>query len=200
MTQQHTTAATGAAVFIAGLLEGVGIPWPGALTIAGAAAGMSNGLVAIPTMGLLFAAGYCLGSMVQYVLGRLVGMRVLSWLPKEQQGKVDGVMAKYGMGAVLWTRPLAAGNYVSLPAGMARMPVLRFLVYTLLGITPWSAGMASAGWLLGGQIDAVSSAIGRWLVPALLIFGLGLGLVKLGAYLLHQRHSRHEAEAAPMAA
>lgn len=201
MTAPTTAYATAAAVFVAGLLEGIGIPWPGAVIVAGAAAGLGGGYRDVPLAAMLFAAGYCLGSMIQYVMGRLVGQRMLAWLPAKQRCSLEALTTRYGSAVVLWTRPLAAGNYVSIPAGMMRMPVLRFQLYTFLGIAPWAAGMAAAGWLLGGQVEAVGALLGRWLVPGVVAFAAAVVLAKLTGYAINAgRSARHEARHARVSA
>lgn len=182
MMMQQTFTATTAAVFAAGLLEGAGVPWPGAVIIAGAAASLGNGFADIPLVAMAFAAGYCLGSIVQYILGRLLGPVILAWLPAAQRAKVDALTARHGTAVVLWTRPLAAGNYVSIPAGMVRMPVPKFVLYTFLGIAPWAASMAAGGWFLGGQIAALT----QWFLPAALLFAVALILMKVVKSLRHR--------------
>ena len=44
--------------------------------------------------------------------------------------------------------PLARA-FISLPAGVARMDLGRFSLYTLLGNLPWTIGLAWAGYALG---------------------------------------------------
>jgi len=48
--------------------------------------------------------------------------------------------------------------FVSLPAGVARMPIGRFSVLTLVGSIPWVLGLALAGHALGGDWKSVRSA------------------------------------------
>jgi len=40
-------------------------------------------------------------------------------------------------------------TFISLPAGVARMPLGRFMLYTTLGCVPWVAALTYIGWLLG---------------------------------------------------
>ena len=42
-------------------------------------------------------------------------------------------------------------TFISLPAGFAKMPPLRFGVYTTIGCIPWTAGLALAGYAVGGN-------------------------------------------------
>ena len=42
-------------------------------------------------------------------------------------------------------------SFVSIPAGLARMPLGRFTLYSVLGTIPWCFGIAGAGWALGSS-------------------------------------------------
>src|SRR6266496_2039695 len=44
-------------------------------------------------------------------------------------------------------------SFVSIPAGVARMPLPRFTVLTALGCVPWCFGLAGAGWALGSSYE-----------------------------------------------
>jgi membrane protein DedA with SNARE-associated domain len=44
-------------------------------------------------------------------------------------------------------------SFVSIPAGVARMPLGRFTVLTFLGCIPWCFGIAGVGWALGTQYE-----------------------------------------------
>jgi membrane protein DedA with SNARE-associated domain len=185
---------TFAAVCLAGLVEGVGIPWPGGLIIAGAAVSMGESATAVPVAAALFTLGYYVGALLQYLIGRLIGPAALSWLPAVQRKRLDSLILKHGLGIVLWLRPFAVGNYVSLPAGMMRMPLPRFTLYTIAGIAPWAAGIALAGWFLGAQV--VSGVISQWFLPAAVALGVGLALFRGVKRWLRRRSRRHEVEVA----
>jgi membrane protein DedA with SNARE-associated domain len=40
-------------------------------------------------------------------------------------------------------------GFISIPAGIARMNVVRFSIFTFLGALPWTLGLAWGGYLLG---------------------------------------------------
>ena len=42
-------------------------------------------------------------------------------------------------------------TFISLPAGFAEMPPLRFGIYTTIGCIPWTAGLAWAGYAVGAN-------------------------------------------------
>jgi membrane protein DedA with SNARE-associated domain len=45
-------------------------------------------------------------------------------------------------------------TFIAFPAGLARMPMLKFQVYTFLGSWPWCFALAYIGYLLGARWDS----------------------------------------------
>jgi membrane protein DedA with SNARE-associated domain len=75
--------------------------------------------------------------------------------------------------------------FVSLPAGVARMPVGRFTVLTIVGSIPWVLGLALAGHALGGDWKSVRS--GFEYVDYALLAAIVVGIVYL---LVRRRRGR----------
>jgi membrane protein DedA with SNARE-associated domain len=44
-------------------------------------------------------------------------------------------------------------SFISIPAGVVRMPIGRYTVLTFLGTLPWCFGIAGAGWALGSSYE-----------------------------------------------
>ena len=61
---------------------------------------------------------------------------------------------------------------ISIPAGLSRMPVARFLLYSGLGTAAWTAILALLGYALGSQYERVD----RWLNPVSFVV---MGLIAL---------------------
>ena len=68
-------------------------------------------------------------------------------------------------------------SFVSIPAGVARMPLGRFTVFTFLGCIPWCFGLAGIGWALGSSYESfhhdfrfVDIAVGVLVVSAVAIW------------------------------
>ena len=72
--------------------------------------------------------------------------------------RADRWFRRYGEPIVLFGRlvPLVRA-FVSLPAGVARMPLGRFTLLTLIGTTLWVVGLAFAGHALGGDWKSARS-------------------------------------------
>jgi membrane protein DedA with SNARE-associated domain len=65
-------------------------------------------------------------------------------------------------------------TFISLPAGVARMPFGRFTIYTILGCLPWTFALAGLGYLLGENWATVEKFLRpvAWAIVALLVIGL----------------------------
>lgn len=157
---------------ISGIFEGLGVPWPGALILA-AVGTKYHGWAADVLISTLFSVAYTASSALQYLLGRYGRGFVDRFLSDESRRKMDRAMKRYGQAAVLWTRPLAIGNYISIPAGMMRMHPGKFLLYTFTGIWPWAFGMLAAGSYLGAHLEAANEIL-IWLTVGLSALGIAM--------------------------
>ena len=101
-------------------------------------------LLGVVLAGLL---GTLVGSWVAYAVGRGGRLELLErhggkvHMGPAQIQRADRWFQRYGEPIVLFGRliPLLRA-FVSLPAGIARMPLLRFTVLTLIGSLPWVLG------------------------------------------------------------
>lgn len=173
-------------VLIAGGMEGTGVPWPGGVIVAGAGVTATGGWLSLSLLAAAFTVSYCLGALAQYTVGRLLGEVALLWLPSAQTASLQRFMDRFGLKAVLWCRPLAIGNYMSLPAGIARMPLARFLTYTFVGVWPWAFGMVLIGRYAGSQFGSYTALIQPYLLPAVIVLAVS-ALMLFGWKLLRRR-------------
>ena len=97
---------------------------------------------------LAYAVGYWGGRPLVEKYGSylLVSRRELDW--------ADRFFARYGDSTVFVSRLLpVVRTFIALPAGVARMPQLRFHFYTFIGSWPWCLGLAYVGLRLGEKWD-----------------------------------------------
>jgi membrane protein DedA with SNARE-associated domain len=108
--------------------------------------------------------------------------------------RADRWFQRYGELLVLFGRvvPLLRA-FVSLPAGVARMPIGRFSVLTLVGSIPWVLGLALAGHALGGDWKSVRSAFEY--VDYALLATVVVGIVYLRVRRRRARRAPHAAAA-----
>ncbi len=153
------------AIFGLMLLESACIPIPSEATMlfagfAVAEPGASSAqhhltLAGVVTAGVL---GNLAGSWLAYWVGRAGRLELIErhghWLhikPSHIE-TADRWFERYGAPAVFFSRMLPiVRTFISLPAGVAKMPFIRFTVYTLLGCIPWVLALALAGEALGSN-------------------------------------------------
>lgn len=159
----------GVAVLVA--LESVFPPIPSeaVLPLAGYVAG--RGDASFPALVAAATLGSVVGSWVLYGVAVVFGPVRLRWLVR-RHGRLLGVgeadlqraedwFDRWGPAAVLVGRcvPLIR-SVVSVPAGLRRMPPVRFTVLTALGSALWNASLIGAGVALGDNWHRVGEAVG----------------------------------------
>jgi membrane protein DedA with SNARE-associated domain len=104
--------------------------------------------------------GYTLGSLVGWGIGAYAGRPLLEdrgrWfhLDRAKLDRADRWFERWGDWAVFLGRltPVVR-SFISIPAGVVRMPIVRFTVLTLLGSAIWCFAIAGAGWALGSSYE-----------------------------------------------
>ena len=116
-------------------------------------------MVGIVLAGLI---GTIVGSWDAYAIGRGGRLELFErhgarlHMGPAQVEKADRWFQRHGEAAVLFGRVIPVVRaFVSLPAGIARMPFWRFTVFSLIGTLPWVLGLALAGHALGGDWRSV---------------------------------------------
>ena len=116
----------------------------------------------ILSAGAYGALGCVIGSIIAYGVGMWGGRPLL-----EKYGKyilvsrhdldlADRWFNKYGSWSIFLSRLLPViRTFISLPAGIARMHFVKFLVYTFIGSFIWCAGLAYGGYLLGEHWEQI---------------------------------------------
>jgi membrane protein DedA with SNARE-associated domain len=154
-----------AAVFLLMVAESACIPIPSEATMlfAGFAVANPSGAGAhhhLTLLGIVAAGvlGNLVGSWLSYAVGRFGRIELVErhghWLhlkPSHIEW-ADRWFERYGGPAVFFSRMLPIiRTFISLPAGVAKMPFARFTLYTLAGCIPWVLGLALAGEALGSN-------------------------------------------------
>jgi membrane protein DedA with SNARE-associated domain len=152
-----TISATGyAGVAALMAVESACIPIPSEIIMP-----FSGYLVSTGRFNLLLAAtagavGCNIGSTVAYMVGRHGGRPLVErWGPyilisRRDLDDADRFFARWGGIAVLVGRLLPViRTFIALPAGIARLPQIKFQIYTFVGSWPWCFALAYAGYKLG---------------------------------------------------
>ncbi len=106
------------------------------------------------------AVGCNIGSVVAYELGKRGGRAFVAkygsyvLVDVADLDRAERFFKRYGGLAVLVCRLLpVVRSFIAFPAGIARMPLVRFHLYTFLGSWPWCFGLAWIGMKLGHAWD-----------------------------------------------
>ena len=164
------------AVFVLMVGESCGFPFPSE--------------VIMPTAGLLAASGHMnlvlaivagavanlVGSLIAYGVaarfgeplllgpGRYIGIR------RHHLEIADGWFRRWGLLAVLVGRVLPViRTYISFPAGLARIDLLRFSILTFVGALPWCAALGVVGYVLGRNYDRISGPLEKGAIAIALL-------------------------------
>jgi membrane protein DedA with SNARE-associated domain len=143
-------------------IESACIPLPSEIIMPFAGYLITKNAFSLWEAGLAGAMGCVLGSLIAYYIG-VFGGRPFA----EKYGKyillnphdlemADGLFAKYGEIITFVSRLLPMiRTFIALPAGIARMNVWRFSIYTFLGSLPWCLGLAWVGQKMGENWPAL---------------------------------------------
>jgi len=111
-------------------------------------------------MSLAGVLGNTVGSLIGWGIGAYGGRPLFErrgrWfhLDREKLDRADHWFDRYGDAAVFLGRMTpVVRSFISIPAGVVRMPIVRFTVLTFLGCIPWCFGIAAAGWALGSSYE-----------------------------------------------
>jgi membrane protein DedA with SNARE-associated domain len=149
---------SGGYVGIAGLMgiESACIPLPSEIILPFAGYLVYLGHLNLFLVATAGAVGCNLGSVVAYWIGAKGGRPLVErygkWVLMNHHDldRMTHYFDKYGSITVLLARLLpVVRTFIAFPAGIARMPQLRFHIYTFLGSWPWCFALAYAGMKLG---------------------------------------------------
>ena len=149
-------------IFLAALLETIVPPIPtlAVFPTAGFLASQQGiSLIGIIPMILLGALGATIGTTAIYLvalkLGRAVLLRYLNYVKVSEQKleRVEVWFEKYGDKAVFLGRMVPVmREMISVPAGLLKMKIPKFVLYTFAGSLIWSSGTILAGYYFGEAI------------------------------------------------
>jgi len=179
-----------AGIFVAMFLESSFFPFPSEVVMIPAGYLAFQGKMNIAMAIFSGIAGSLTGALFNYFLAAKYGRPFLLrygkyfFLKPESLQKLEDFFAKHGDISTFNGRLIPGiRQYISMPAGLARMHVGKFSLYTILGAGIWVTVLTLLGYYLGANEDQVAQYLKSATVFAL-IFIVGLSFF----YWLRQRN------------
>jgi membrane protein DedA with SNARE-associated domain len=181
-------------VFVLILLESTLVPIPSELVMPFAGFLAYQGEFSLPVILVINSIAALIGSGLCYWIGVVGGRPFLVnygkyfLIRRHDIEKTEAFFAKHGKATILIARFLPVIRHViSVPAGIARMPLRGFFLQTFLGSTIWGGVLILLGYYVGANWKTLSNTLKRvdLLIGAILV----LGLVALGIRFVVRRRA-----------
>ncbi len=214
ITSLYSTAGL-AGIVLAMAIESCCIPLPSEIVMPLAGVMVSRGtilpgvnpLLSLVLVALAGAIGCLIGSIVAYGIGYAGGRPLLLkygryvLISQHDADKADLFFQRWGSSTVFFSRLLpVVRTYISLPAGIAKMPLVRFSVFTFLGSFPWCLMLAYVGYELSKLgLNLSSSSLGsifHGLDVVIIVAFVALVALYIWRHIRNDRRARAEHAAA----
>jgi membrane-associated protein len=177
-------AVPGLAFLETGAFVGLLVPGETAVVVGGVVA--QRGDVALPVLIALVWLGAVGGDLVSFTLGRRLGRPFLDahaprlGIRPEHVERVEGFFARYGGRAVLIGRFVGILRALTpFVAGASRLPLRRFLPYSVVGALGWAATFTIVGYAFASSFESAGESATRIALGAAVVVALVLLLVAL---------------------
>lgn len=190
-----TLGGPGAAIIVG--LDNLFPPIPSELVLPLAGFSASQGVFSLAAALAWTTVGSVLGALIVYYLGRLLGRErtraIMARIPLVRASDFDRTeawFARHGTKAVFVGRMVPVfRSLISLPAGIERMPLGRFLTLTTLGSLLWNSIFVCAGYLLGANWQQVQEYGG--ILQKVVLGAVAVAVLLFVVTRLRDRSSRH---------
>ncbi len=183
-------------VFLLITLESTLVPIPSELVMPFAGFMAWKGEFSLPVILVINSVGAVVGSGICYWIGVVGGKPFLVnygkyFLVRQHEiERTEAFFARHGKKTILIGRFLPVIRHIiSVPAGIARMPLPGFFLQTFLGSTIWGGALILLGYYVGANWEALTSTLKRvdHIIGAILV----LALVALGIrFVVRRRRER----------
>jgi len=192
-----------AGIVVAMALESCCIPLPseivmplaGVMFVEGKLLAGVNFWLGLVLLALAGAIGCLIGSIVAYGIGYAGGRPLMLkygryiLISQHDADVADRFFQKWGSATAFFSRLLPiVRTYISLPAGITKMPLVKFCIYTFLGSFPWCFLLAYIGTVVGNNLSVLTPFFRSFEVVIIIAL-----LILLALYIW--RHIRNDRKA-----
>ena len=177
-----------AGVFVGMTIESIGVPLPSEIIMPFAGYVVWEEKLTLIGVTVAGTLGCLAGSLIAYGIAAFGGRPLLErygeyvLIRTQELDRAEQWFEKYGEGAVFISRLLPVVRaFISYPAGIVRMEVKKFCLYTILGSLPWCFALTYVGVVLGPHWDDVIGQLRYFNIAVV------LGVAALIGYLIYRR-------------
>lgn len=178
-------------VFLLMAVESCGIPMPSEVIMPFSGFLVADGKMLFWIVVAAGTLGNLVGSLLAYWIGYKGGRPLIEkygryiLISKHDLDMADRWFTKYGDWTVYFGRLLPiVRTYISFPAGIAKMNLKRFSIFTTLGALPWTAFFAWLGVMMGDNWELIREKLHK--------FDLAVGIIIVVSIVLYVwRHVRN---------
>jgi membrane protein DedA with SNARE-associated domain len=159
------------------LIEGILTPIPSEIIIPFAGFLAHEGTFWLPLVILVGTIGSTLGSTVAYYIGYYLGrpfvLRYGRWFGVKEKhvDKAEDWFKKYGDVTILVSHSLpGTRSFISFPAGIVKMRLRNFVIFTFFGALIWTTVLAVAGFYLAVHWESIIGVVGNLELVILTVF------------------------------
>jgi membrane protein DedA with SNARE-associated domain len=185
------------AIFLLMLVESACVPFPSEVTMLVGGWYAADGRLDFFWVGAAGVLGNLVGSLLAYAIGRSTGRTLLErygryvFIRPHDIDRAEVWWERHGEAATFFSRLLPViRTFISLPAGIARMPIGKFSLYTFLGVIPWTYGLTYVGVVVEDNWERV---LDYFNVPTLLI-GTALATAMAVWFIRRRRRAKASSE------
>nr|WP_127057875.1 DedA family protein [Veillonella ratti] len=168
-----------AAMFITMVLENANVPIPSEIVLGFSGYLIAQGVFEMNMTMIVATAAGVVGSILSYWMGEHGGRPLLRkygryiFFNEHKFEMAEKMFNKYGGAAVFFGRLLPGiRTFISFPAGIARYPMGRFIIWTLLGTIPWTILLVWLGVKLGEHWQDLIEYNHEFLVIMIVVFAI----------------------------
>lgn len=166
------------------VLENSIVPLPAELIVTPAAYNAAHGEMSLAMLIVCTTFGSTVGALINYYLSRCLGrflvyrfmdskMGRLLMLDSKKMEKAEHLFLRHGNISTFFGRLLPFGRQlISIPAGLARMPIVPFVFYTTIGSAIWNSLLVGVGYCLADVLpkEQLIHAVNKYSMDASVVF------------------------------
>lgn len=167
-------------IFIMMFLESTFFPFPSEVAMIPAGYLASKGDMSIYLAILTGTLGSLAGAIFNYTLAKRYGRdAVLKFgryfsFDEVKLKKMEEFFNRHGSFSTFTSRLIpAVRQFISLPAGLAKMPLTPFIIYTTAGALLWVTVLAMLGFVIGDNQEAIESYLREITIATMVLIGVG---------------------------